>query len=169
MFEKLSELEAKYEQVQAQLMDPDVTSQPNRLRELGKQNAELEPTVLTFRNWKAAQDEVASAKKLLSESSDPDMRELAELEIEHQQELAAKYEEELKALLIPSDPNDSKDVLVEVGDESALFAAEIFRMYENYAQRHGWRGAGIEPFGARRIQRDHLRHQGQGRVFTDEA
>lgn len=149
MFERLSELEAKYEQVQAQLMDPDVTSQPDRLRELGKQNAELEPTVLTFRNWKAAQDEVASAKKLLSDSPDPDMRELAELEIEHQQELAAKYEEELKALLIPTDPNDSKDVLVEVkagegGDESALFAAEIFRMYENYAQRHGWRTEVLE-------------------------
>ncbi|MEX2588333.1 MAG: peptide chain release factor 1 [Actinomycetota bacterium] len=144
MFEKLSELESTYEQIQAQLMDPEVTSKPEKLRELGKQNAELEPTVLTFRKYKAAQDEVASAKKLLAESSDPDMRELAELEIEHQQGLAAKYEEELKALLVPTDPNDSKDVLVEIkagegGDESALFAGELFRMYESYAQHHGWR------------------------------
>jgi peptide chain release factor 1 len=144
MFERLEELDAKYRDVQARLMDPNVTSRPDQLRELGKLNADLEPTVLSFRRWKAALVNIDSAKQLLAETTDPEMRELALQEIEEQGKVAERLEEELKMLLIPTDPTDAKDVIVEIkagegGDESALFAGELFRMYQGYAERHGWK------------------------------
>lgn len=144
MFERVDELDARYRDVQAQLMDPDVTSRPDRLRELGKLNAELEPTVMTFRKWKAAQAEIESARQLLSESTDPEMKEMAAQEIAEQERQAAGFEDLLKILLVPEDPTDLKDVIVEVkagegGDESALFAGEIFKMYQNYAVQRGWK------------------------------
>ncbi|HEX2054456.1 MAG TPA: peptide chain release factor 1 [Actinomycetota bacterium] len=144
MYGRMSEIDARYQEVQSKLMDPNVTSRPDLLRQLGKENAELEPTVLTYRRWRAALGEVDSARRVLDETSDPEMKEMAEMEISDQQSLADKLEEELKVLLIPTDPNDDKDVIVEVkagegGDESALFAGELFRMYENYAEKHGWK------------------------------
>lgn len=144
MIDRLSELDATYDKVQAQLMDPAVTSNPDRLRELGKQNAELEPTVLTFRRMKAALAEAESAKRMLSEETDPEMRALVEHEIEAQQTRAAQLEAQLRELLVPADPADTKDVIIDVkagegGDESALFAGDVFRMYERYAERKGWK------------------------------
>ncbi len=144
LFGRLSEIDSRYRQVQSKLMDPSVTSKPDLLRELGKENAELEPTVFTYRRWKAALDEVESARKVLNETSDPEMKEMAEAEIDDQQALADKLEEELKVLLVPTDPTDNKDVIVEIkagegGDESALFAGEVFKMYEGYAERRGWK------------------------------
>ncbi|HVL50420.1 MAG TPA: peptide chain release factor 1 [Actinomycetota bacterium] len=144
MFGRLGEIDSRYQEVQARLMDPAVNSKPDLLRELGKENAELEPTVLTYRRWKAALDEVDSARRLLNETSEPEMKDMAAAEIEEQQALANKLEEELKVLLVPRDPTDDKDVIVEVkagegGDESALFAGEVFKMYESYADRRGWR------------------------------
>jgi peptide chain release factor 1 len=144
LFGRLSEIDTRYQEVQAKLMDPSITSNATLLRELGKENAELEPTVLTYRRWKAALNEVDEAKKLLHETSDPEMKEMAEAEISEQSALAARLEEELKVLLVPTDPTDNKDVIVEVkagegGDESALFAGEVFKMYEGYAERRGWK------------------------------
>ena len=144
LYDRLSQIDTRYQEVQGKLMDPNVTSRPDLLRQLGKENAELEPTVLTYRRWKAALDQVRSAREVLSETADPEMKELAELEMADQQAVADKLEEELKVLLVPSDPTDDKDVIVEVkagegGDESALFAGEVFRMYENYAERRGWK------------------------------
>ena len=144
LFGRLGEIDSRYQEVQARLMDPAVNSKPDLLRELGKENAELEPTVLTYRRWKAALDEVDSARRLLNETSEPEMKDMAAAEIEEQQALANKLEEELKVLLVPRDPTDDKDVIVEVkagegGDESALFAGEVFKMYESYADRRGWR------------------------------
>lgn len=144
MIDRLSELDATYDNVQAQLMDPAVTSNPDRLRELGKQNAELEPTVLTFRKMKVALAEAESARRMLTEETDPEMRALAEQELHVQQDRAAQLEVELKNLLVPADPTDTKDVIIDVkagegGDESALFAGDVFRMYERYAERRGWK------------------------------
>lgn len=144
MFERLEDLNARYEDVQSRLMDSSVIAQPESLRELGKEKSELEPTVLTYRKLKAALAEVESARKVLAESADPDMKQMAEMEIAEQQERAARLEEELKALLVPADPADTRDVIVEVkagegGDESALFAGELFRMYAAYAERRGWK------------------------------
>ncbi len=144
LFGRLSEIDTRYQEVQAKLMDPAVTSDSNLLRELGKENAELEPTVLTYRRWKAALKEVDEARALLNETSDPEMREMAEAEIAEQGALASRLEDELKVLLVPTDPTDNKDVIVEIkagegGDESALFAGEVFKMYEGYAERRGWK------------------------------
>jgi peptide chain release factor 1 len=144
MIDRLSELDATYDNVQAQLMDPAVTSNPDRLRELGRKNAELEPTVLTFRKMKAALAEAESARRMLTEETDPEMRALAEQELHFQQDRAAQLEAVLKNLLVPADPTDTKDVIIDVkagegGDESALFAGDVFRMYERYAERRGWK------------------------------
>ncbi|MGQ0679937.1 MAG: peptide chain release factor 1 [Actinomycetota bacterium] len=144
MFERLGELDARYRSVQDKLMDPAITSDPDQLRELGKLNAELEPTVLTFRNWRNAVDAIDSARQLLSESSDPEMKEMASEEISVQQSKASALEATLKELLVPQDPTDLKDVIVEIkagegGDESALFAGEVFKMYQGYAERRGWK------------------------------
>lgn len=144
IFERLNEIDMRYQQVQAKLMDPDITANPVLLRELGKENAELEPTVLTHRRWSAALAEVQSARDLLAETADPEMRAMAEAEIEEQSALAERLSDELKALLVPADPTDDKDVIVEIkagegGDESALFAGELLRMYQGYAERRSWR------------------------------
>lgn len=144
MFERLNDLEAKYEEVQAKLSDPSVTSRPDQLRDLGKRNAELEAIVLPYRRYKQAIAHVESAKKMLKEETEPDMRALIEAEIEEQEATARSLEEQIRLLLLPKDPNDDKDVIVEVkagegGEESALFAGDVFRMYERFAERHGWK------------------------------
>ncbi|HEX2179477.1 MAG TPA: peptide chain release factor 1, partial [Actinomycetota bacterium] len=144
LYGRLSEIDARYQEVQRQLMDPEVTKKPEMLRALGKENADLEPTVLTYRKWKSAMAEADSARRLLNETNDPEMKEMAQAEIADQSALASRLEEELKRLLVPTDPTDSKDVIVEVkagegGDESALFAGEVFKMYEGYAERRGWK------------------------------
>lgn len=144
MFERVDELDARYRDVQAQLMDPLITARPDLLRELGKLNAELEPTVMTFRKWKAARTSIESARQVLAETSDPEMKEMAAEEIVQLQAQAADLEEQLKVLLVPQDATDLKDVIVEVkagegGDESALFAGEVFKMYQGYTDRRGWK------------------------------
>jgi peptide chain release factor 1 len=144
LYGRLSEIDARYQEVQRQLMDPEVTKKPEMLRALGKENADLEPTVLTYRKWKSAMAEADSARRLLNETSDPEMKEMAQAEIAEQSAVASRLEEELKLLLVPTDPTDSKDVIVEIkagegGDESALFAGEVFKMYEGYAERRGWK------------------------------
>ncbi|MGH2771860.1 MAG: peptide chain release factor 1 [Actinomycetota bacterium] len=141
---RLAELEARYEDVQKQLSDPSVGSDPDRLRELGKLNAELEATVVAFRQLKEAEHDLESAKQMLNGEADPEMRELAEQEIIHQQAQAERLTDELKVLLVPKDPRDEKDVIVEIkmgegGDESALFAGDLYRMYNRYAERKGWK------------------------------
>jgi len=144
MLERLQELDDKYEEVQAKLRDPAIVADPNQLRELGKQNAELEPTVLTYRTLKVAMSAVDSVKKMVAAESDQEMKTYAEQELSEQQAAVKMLEEKLNALLIPKDPRDDKDVIVEVkagegGDESALFAGDIFGMYTRYAERRGWK------------------------------
>lgn len=144
MIERLQELDVKYEELQAKLRDPAVTSDHNQLRELGKQNAELEHTVLIYRKLRAALEQLESAKEMVATETDLEMRAMAEQEYEHQQSEAKRLEDELKVLLIPKDPRDDKDVIVEIragegGDESALFAGDLFRMYNRYAERRGWK------------------------------
>lgn len=144
MFERLEEVEAKYDEVQRKLSDPSVTSDIDQLRELGKLNAELETLVLPFRRLRDASEAVESSKKMLDDEKDSEMRAMIEQEIDTQQRLASQLEEELKVLLVPKDPHDDKDVIVEVkagegGDESALFAGDLFRMYTRYAERHSWK------------------------------
>lgn len=144
MFERLQEVEEKHSQVQEQLSDPSVTSNLEKLRELGQLNAELERLVIPYRRYKKAMEEAKSARDLLKKETDSEMRKMIEQEIEAQEESAGKLEEELKLLLVPKDPRDEKDVIVEVkagegGDESALFAGDLFRLYQRLAERRGWK------------------------------
>src|SRR5713101_1342010 len=144
MLERLDQIEAKYEELQARLSDPQVTSNPDALRELGKANAEIEDLVLKYRRYKQALAEAASARQMAQEESDKEMKAMAESEHDLQLATAARLEAELRVLLLPKDPNDDKSVVVEVkagegGEESALFAGDLFRMYQRYAERRGWK------------------------------
>jgi peptide chain release factor 1 len=144
MLERLDQIEAKYEELQARLSDPQVTSSPDALRELGKANAEIEDIVLKYRRYRQALAEAASARQMAQEETDKDMKTLAESEHDLQLATAARLESELRVMLLPKDPNDDKSVIVEVkagegGEESALFAGDLFRMYQRYAERRGWK------------------------------
>lgn len=144
MFERLKEVEERYEEVQRQLSDPTITSDHSKLRELGKLNAELEQLVLPYRRYRKAMAEAEAARNLLKAESDQEMRSMIEQEIEAQESEAQALEEKLRLLLVPKDPTDDKDVIVEVksgegGDESALFAGDLFRMYQSYAERRKWK------------------------------
>jgi peptide chain release factor 1 len=144
MLERLDQIEDRYEEVQAKLRDPEVASRPDALRELGKQNAELEDIVLTYRRYKRALAEAASARQMAQEETDREMKALAEQEHDLQQAAAGELESQLRMLLLPKDPNDDKSVIVEIkagegGEESALFAGDLFRMYQRYAERRGWK------------------------------
>ncbi|HKN50166.1 MAG TPA: peptide chain release factor 1 [Actinomycetota bacterium] len=144
MLERLDQIEAKYEELQARLSDPQVTSNPDALRELGKANAEIEGIALMYRRYRQALAEAASARQMAQEETDKEMKALAESEHDLQLALAARLEGELRVLLLPKDPNDDKNVIVEVkagegGEESALFAGDLFRMYQRYAERRGWK------------------------------
>lgn len=146
MIDKLEEIEARLAAIDAQLQSPEVLSDPRELQRLGKARAEIEPVVEAYRRYKRVQEEIAGARELLSQ---PDLRELAEAEIEDLERQRARLEDELKAMLIPKDPNDDKAVIVEIrpaagGDEAGLFASELFRMYTRYAERHRWKYEVIE-------------------------
>ncbi|HEU5001609.1 MAG TPA: peptide chain release factor 1 [Actinomycetota bacterium] len=144
MLDRLAQIETRYDEVQAQLQDPDILTRPDQLRELGKVNAELEEIVLPYRRYRKALEEAASARQMAREESDPEMKALAEAEYETQQALADGLEGQLRTLLLPKDPNDDKNVIVEIkagegGEESALFAGDLFRMYQRYAERRSWK------------------------------
>ncbi|MDQ3421772.1 MAG: PCRF domain-containing protein, partial [Acidobacteriota bacterium] len=141
MFDKLTALEAKYEQLMAEMGTPAVQADTAKFRTHSKTVAELQPIVETFRDYKDVLDQVEGAEELLK---DPDMRDLAHDEL---QSLEARRDEllsSLKVLLIPKDPNDAKNVVLEIragtgGEEAALFASDLFRMYSRYAERQGWK------------------------------
>src|SRR6476646_8575486 len=143
MLDKLQSEEARYEQLLQLLGTSEVQSDPTEYRKHAKAAAEVEPLVNRFRDYKTVVQEVAQTEELAA-SGDPDMRELAREELKS---LVVRREAllgELKVLLIPKDPNDEKNVVLEIragtgGDEAALFAAELFRMYSKFAERHGWR------------------------------
>jgi peptide chain release factor 1 len=144
MFEKLAQIETNYEELTEQLSSPDIMSDIAAYTKLMKQHRSLGEIVEKYREVKKMNEELAGAKEILEISDDAEMRELAELEIAEIEENLQKADEALKFLLIPKDPNDEKNVIVEIragtgGDEATLFAAEILRMYARYAERQGWK------------------------------
>jgi peptide chain release factor 1 len=144
MFKRLDELETRFQEVQSQLAEPGVTSRPDELRRLGKLHAELEEVATAYRQYRKAVDEAEAAKAMVADEDDPEMRAMATQEVEAQQALAAELEAKLRLLLVPKDPNDERDVIVQVqagegGDESALFAGDLFKMYGRFAERKGWK------------------------------
>lgn len=144
MLEKLEQIEKNYEELTAQISSPEIMSDMTIYVKTMKQHRSLEEIVLKYREVKKMQEELAGAKELLDAADDDEMREMAQLEISEIEEKLPQAEEELKILLLPKDPNDEKNVILEIragtgGDEATLFAAEVLRMYARYAERQGWK------------------------------
>ena len=144
MFDKLEDLLIRLEEILSELQEPDVASDPNRFRKLMKEQSELTPIVEAYKEYKACKQNIEESLELLNEESDEDMRELAKEELNEAKARVEELEHELKILLLPKDPNDDKNVVVEIragagGDEAALFAAEIYRMYLHYAESKRWK------------------------------
>ena len=144
MFDKLEDFVLRLEEVLNQLQEPDVANDQNRFRKLMKEQAELTPIVEAYKEYKACKQNIEDSLELLNEESDEEMRELAKEELNESKARVEELENELKILLLPKDPNDDKNVIVEIragagGDEAALFAAEIYRMYVHYAESRRWK------------------------------
>jgi peptide chain release factor 1 len=141
--EKLDQIEKHFEDLTAQMADAEIISDPDQYRKVSKAHKDLAEIVGKYREYKVASEQLEQAQAMLNES-DPDMRELAQIEIDAQVPAIQKIEEELKVLLLPKDPLDEKDVVLEIragtgGDEATLFAAEVFRMYSRYAEGQRWK------------------------------
>jgi len=142
--EKLDQLDIRYQEMTRELSTPEVVSDSARFQKLAKQHAELEDIVNKHREFKHIEKDLAGAHQMVQESEDPEMKHLAQ---EEEKQLTARkeiVEQELRLLLIPKDPNDDKNIILEIrggtgGDEAALFAADLFRMYSRYAESQGWK------------------------------
>ena len=140
MFERLIETEERYLGIESALASPEITSDNEKMAKLMKEYKSLTPVVEKYREWKRTKDSLEEAKDMMSSESDPELRTLAEEEYRACRDALPSIEEELKILLLPKDPNDDKNVIVEIragagGEEAALFAADLFRMYTMYADR----------------------------------
>lgn len=142
MLEKLSGIEERFAEINQELMV--VGEDYQRAAELAKERSDLEPIIQKIQAYRQAQERYDEAQSILDNGSDPELAELAELEIEEVRPLLDLYEEQLKAMLLPKDPRDEKNVIIEVragtgGDEAALFAADLYRMYMRHAERNNWK------------------------------
>lgn len=144
MFDKLSFIENKYEELSKKIIDPEIISNTEEWQRLAKEHAEIEPIVLKYREYTKVKNTLEEDKELLKEKLDDEMRELLKEDIAENEKRVEELENELKILLLPKDPNDEKNVIVEIragagGDEAGLFAGDLFRMYSRYAERQGWK------------------------------
>ena len=143
MFQKLDEVEAKFDEITNQMSDPDIINDRKRYASIAKEHSSLTPIVETYREYKSVKAQIENSQKLLDDS-DPDMREMARLEISELRERIPILEGKLEMLLLPADPMDDKNIILEIragtgGDEAALFGADLFRMYARYAERMQWK------------------------------
>jgi peptide chain release factor 1 len=141
--QQLEDAEARYNELTAQMADPAVINDPEQYRKVAKAQSELTELVTKYRDWRRSEQELQDARAMLSES-DAELRQLAEIEVARLEPQVAALEQELEILLLPKDPNDEKDVVLEIrkgagGDEASLFASEVFRMYTRYAEEQGWK------------------------------
>ena len=149
MFDKLEDLLVRLDEILNELQEPDVANDINRFRKLMKEQAELTPIVEAYNEYKNCKQNIQDSLEILDEENDEEMRELAKEELNESKARMDELEHELKILLLPKDPNDDKNVIVEIragagGDESALFAAEIYRMYMHYADSKHWKTELVE-------------------------
>lgn len=149
MLDKLKNLEDRYNTLNNLLSDPEVINNANKLREYSKEQSDLAETVAVYRDYKEASEQLDDAKQMLQDEDDADMVEMVKLEINELSDRSEQLEEQLKVLLIPKDPNDDKNVIVEIraaagGDEAALFAGDLYRMYTRYAESNRWKTEIIE-------------------------
>ena len=144
MFERLEQIEAKYEELTQALASPEIVADSTRYQKTAKAHSDLLPVVEKYREFKDLNRGIQESKALVADETDPDMRAYAQEELAHLEQRLLAVEQELKVLLLPKDPNDEKNVILEIragtgGDEATLFAAELFRMYTRYAETQRWR------------------------------
>lgn len=144
MFDKLEDILIRYQELEQELMNPNIMNDQNRYKNLRKEHSDLTDIVEKYTQYKATQKNIEESLTMLEEESDEEIRELAKEELNTCKQNLTEIEEELKILLLPKDPNDDKNVIVEIrggagGDEAALFAAELYRMYVMYAERNRWK------------------------------
>jgi peptide chain release factor 1 len=144
MLDRLQSIVDRYDKLSELLCDPDVTSDTKKLREYSKEQSDLQEAYDAYNEYKSVSEQLADAKVMQNEKLDDEMREMVKMEIDELSEQSAKLEEQLRMLMMPKDPNDDKNVIVEIrgaagGDEAALFAGDLYRMYTRYADAQGWR------------------------------
>jgi peptide chain release factor 1 len=144
MLDRLAQIETRYEELSNELSSPELLADRAAYTKAARQHRSLGEIVEKYRNWKTLNDELSGARELAENADDEEMREMARLEVESLQQQLEAADNELKVLLVPSDPNDEKNVILEIragtgGDEATLFAAEMLRMYGRYAERQGWK------------------------------
>ena len=144
MFDRLEDTVNRYEDITAELGNPDVVNDQNRFRKLMKEQSSLAPLIAAYTEYKNCKQTIEDSLQLLDEESDEELKELAKEELNEAKKRVEELENEIKILLLPKDPNDDKDIIVEIragagGDEAALFAAELFRMYTHYVESKGWK------------------------------
>ncbi len=144
MYDRLEDAQMRFEEILALLSDPEIAGNPRRFQSLMREQAELTPVVETYKEYKQCNQDIEDSLTLLREESDEDLKELAKEELTESKARLEELEQKLKVLLLPKDPNDEKNVIVEIragtgGEEAALFAAEIYRMYVRYAESRGWK------------------------------
>lgn len=157
MNQELEDIREKYRQLTQSLSDPSLATQPQKIKKIAKERAELQPIVKKYETYEEVLKQIRDSEEILADrNSDPELKQLAQEEIEKLQEKKEKIEEELRVLLLPKDPNDSKDVIMEIragagGDEASLFAQDLFRMYSRFSEIMGWKlevmNTSVSPIG----------------------
>lgn len=149
MFDRLQAVEDRYERLNELLSDPEIVNNPNKLREYSKEQSDIQETVQAYREYKETKEQYQEAKAMLEEKLDAEMKEMVKEEISELNNKIEELEGRLRILLIPKDPNDDKNVIMEIrgaagGDEAALFAGDLYRMYSRFAESQGWKTEVIE-------------------------
>src|SRR3989440_7802771 len=144
MFERLNQIEARYEELTAALASPEIVTDSSKYQKTAKAHSEVAPITEKYREFKDLKKGIAESKAMLADEKDPEMRAYAQEELDKLEARVGAVEEELKVLLLPKDPNDEKNIILEIragtgGDEASLFAAELFRMYDRYAESKRWK------------------------------
>ncbi len=144
LLDKLKSVEQTFQELTRRLADPDIATNPSELQKVAKARSSLEVTVNTYEEWKNSTEQLAEAKEIYKESAnDPEMKEMAAMEVEELNERVTQLEEKLKVLLLPTDPNDDKNIMLEIragtgGDEASIWAGDLVRMYSRYAETQRW-------------------------------
>ncbi|MBD0387799.1 MAG: PCRF domain-containing protein, partial [Nostoc sp. C3-bin3] len=145
LLDKLKSVEQTFNELTRRLGDPDTASNPDEYQEIAKSRSSLEEVVNTYEIWKTAQEDLTGAREVYKESaSDPELQEMASLEVKELEEKIEHLESRLKVLLLPRDPNDEKNIMLEIragtgGDEASIWAGDLMQMYTRYAQTQGWK------------------------------
>jgi peptide chain release factor 1 len=149
VLDRLQAVEDRYDRLNELLSDPEVVNNPKKLREYSKEQSDIQDTVMAYREYKSVREQLKDAKEMLEEKLDAEMREMVKLEVSELEEQEEELEDRLRVLLLPKDPNDDKNVIIEIrgaagGDEAALFAGDLYRMYSRFAESQGWKSEVIE-------------------------